>query len=57
MMPGAANCSFTSRFSAPLGVALDPTSGVLYVSNGGFKTLCRVPAGGGTCAYFCGEVT
>jgi hypothetical protein len=43
----AGNCNYASGFNLPAGVALNPSSGVLYVTNPGAQTLCRVPAGGG----------
>jgi hypothetical protein len=47
---GAANCHSVSGLRSPSGVALDPSSGVLYVANTGNHSLCRVPANGGACS-------
>jgi hypothetical protein len=33
-----------------MGVALDPSSGALFVTNYNTNTVCRVPAGGGACS-------
>ncbi len=44
---GAANCSYATECNSPQGVALDPSSGVLYVFNS--NSVCRVPTGGGAC--------
>ena len=48
---GAANCNYATGFSSPQGVTMDPSSGVLYVANTGTNTVCRVPPGGGACAW------
>jgi hypothetical protein len=47
---GVANCSYAKGFIGPRGVALDASSGVLYVSNSGTNSVCIVPAGGGACS-------
>ncbi len=44
---GAADCNWATGFNRPVGVAFDPSSGVLFVTNTGAGTVCRVPAGGG----------
>ena len=44
---GAADCSWATGFNGPLGVALDPSSGALFVANYYTNTVCRVPPGGG----------
>ncbi len=44
---GAADCSWATGFNYPWGVALDPSSGALFVANHGTNTVCRVPPAGG----------
>ncbi len=46
---GTADCSWAPGFSSPfpVGVALDPSSGALFVTNYFQSTVCRVPGGGG----------
>ena len=50
-LSGAADCSGATGFGQPNGVALDPSSGAVFVTNYNpdtyAKTVCRVPAGGG----------
>ncbi len=43
---GAADCTYATGFNIPYGVALDPSSGALYVVNYGISSVCRVPPGG-----------
>ncbi len=47
---GAANCDSMTGLKSPSGMALDPSSGTLYVANTGNNSLCRVPASGGACS-------
>ena len=47
---GAADCSYASGLNVPFGVALDSSSGSLYVISGESKAVCRVPRGGGAYA-------
>ncbi len=44
---GTVDFSWATGFNKPGGVALDPSSGALFVVNGGTRPVCRVPAGGG----------
>ncbi len=53
LFAGSADCNYATGFGVqPAGVALDPSSGVLYVTNGesDTATICRVPPGQGACA-------
>jgi hypothetical protein len=43
---GTSDCSYATGLSNPSGVALELSSGALYVTSG-YSSLCRVPAGGG----------
>ena len=48
---GAADCNYVTGLNNPAGIALDPSSGALYVTNLG--SVCRVPPGGGAFAFVC----
>ena len=44
---GAADCSYATGITFPYGLALDPSSGALYVTSQYTNTVCVVPRGGG----------
>jgi hypothetical protein len=50
---GTADCNYTSGYHSAYGIALDPSSGALYVTITGTNAVCRVPADGGACELAC----